>query len=252
MVMDPRAQYAYNFYLQRGYSPQAAAGIVGNIHAESGFNTNASGDKGSAYGLTQLRGDRQQGLYDYANKNGLDPSSMDAQLGYVDYEMRTGRDAGAARAYQQLQNAQTPSQAASAFMNNYERPNADPNVNNIAGRQSFANNIYGVDPSSLPTVAPASGAPSSLDVADSTAQGIASIGGQAAGALPTVQAAQASDPISGIFSLLAAGTPKQQAPPPAPPPERRVDTRTPDEKLAATSQTPNVYYERLRNQYGQS
>lgn len=245
MAMDPRAQYAYNFYLQRGYTPAGAAGIVGNIHAESGFSTKASGDTGTAAGLFQWRGERQAGLMKYAANNGLDPQSMDAQLGYADYEMRTGSDAGAGKAYSALQNASDPSAAAAAFMHNYERPNADPSINNIAGRQNFANSIFGsgpIDPSQL--------ASANLDGAAGQGSGIASLDTAGVSSLPTVQAA-AADPTSGIFSLLAQGQPQKQAPPAAPmAAPRKSDTRTADEKLAATSQTPNVYYDRLRNRNG--
>lgn len=238
--IDPA--YAYNYYRRLGYSDNAAAGIVGNIHAESGFNTGASGDKGSAHGLTQVRGERWDGLQNYAQQHGLDVSSPDAQLGYVDYEMRSGSDAGAGRAYQALQTAQTPADAAAAFMHNYERPNADPSINNIVGRQQFANTIFGTDPNAGVTpVNLAAGAPSA-------GQGIASLTlptATAAAATPTAEA----DPMSTVFSALAQGMQQQQAPAVAPAPmQRRVDSRTADEKMAETSQTPNVYYDRLRMQ----
>jgi hypothetical protein len=249
--MNPNGLYAYQYYLQRGYSPQAAAGIAGNLHAESSFNTGASGDNGTAYGLAQWRGARLQGLKDYAQATGQDYRSMDAQLGYVDHEMRTGSDAGAARAFQQLQTAQTPADAAAAFMRNYERPNANPNINNIAGRQSFANSLLGVDPSTLPTAA----AQQPLVNAPVTDSGIASLVGpsvaaQAGASLPTVQNA---DPMGGIFGLLLQNSMTQQAPvaAPAPQPIRRViDERSPDEKMAAVSETPNVYLDRLRQRNG--
>lgn len=237
--IDP--SYAYNYYRRLGYSDNAAAGIVGNIHAESGFNTGASGDQGSAHGLTQVRGERWQGLQNYAQQHGMDPSSPDAQLGYVDYEMRSGADAGAGRAFQALQTAQTPADAAAAFMHNYERPNADPSINNIAGRQQFANTIFGTDPNAGVT-------PVNLTAGATNGAGLASL------TLPTATAAAATptpsaDPMAGVFTALMASAQQPQAPAPQPAPmARRVDTRTPDEKMAETSQTPNVYYDRLRMQ----
>jgi len=257
--MNQGSYYAYNYYLQKGYSPQAAAGIAGNLHAESNFNPGATGDNGTAYGAAQWRGSRLDGLKNYASSNNLDYRNLDTQLGYVDHEMRTGSDAGAARAYQQLQNAQTPGQAAQAFMQHYERPNADPAINHIGTRQSVANSLYGSNPN----------AATSYQVPTDTT-GIASLGPQAATALPTVQDAAtnmgtqaatqaanqaavtpaAEDPMGGIFGLLMQAkmggdqpTVQQDMTVPKP---KMIDNRSPDQQMAAVSQTPDVYQERMR------
>ena len=58
---DKKAEYAYKFYLNKGYSPQASASIVGNLIHEGGLNTTAEGDKGykggSSRGIAQWRED---------------------------------------------------------------------------------------------------------------------------------------------------------------------------------------------------
>lgn len=246
--MDDRSRYAYQYYLNKGYTPQAAAGITGNLMVESGrfsddvLSGQRRGDKGTAFGAAQWRGERLTGLNKYAEQNGLDPRSMDAQLGYVDHEMRTGSDAGAGIAYQKLQQAQTPAEAAQAFMNHYERPNADPSINAIATRQTYANNLFGSAPDAGLTAPPVAsgGGIASLPTATAAA---------GAGALPTVSEAAATDPMSGVFGLLmqarmAQATPQAAAP--APTIRRAPDTRSEEEKLASVSQTPNVYIDRIR------
>lgn len=80
-------------------------------------------------------------------------------------------------------------------------------------------------------------------------EGIASLAGSGAAALPTVQEAQAQDPMAGVFGLLLQGAMTKQQPiaqAPAPVMQRQADTRSIEEKMAATSQTPDVYLERMR------
>lgn len=247
--MNDRSLYAYNYYLQRGYSPAAAAGIVGNLKVESGsfaddvLSGQRRGDSGSAFGAAQWRGARLEGLHNYAQQNGLDFRSLDAQLGYVDHEMRTGSDAGAGVAFQKLQTAQSPAEAAQAFMQHYERPNADPSINGVNQRMAYANSLAGVPNDKLPT-----SYAQNLPASDASA-GIAGLAPTGAAALPTVQEAAAADPMSGVFGLMLQGVmsqPKQVAAAPPPQMERRADTRSIEEKMAATSQTPDVYLDRMR------
>lgn len=256
--------YAYNWFIQHGYSPAAAAGIVGNIHAESSFNPGASGDQGSAHGLFQVRGERWAGLQDYAKRNNLDPHSMDASLGYADEEMRLGKDPGAAHAFNALQDVKDPSQAAQIFMANYERPNADPRINNIAGRQSYANQIYGSDTTNVAVPANATTAASGGvgSITPPQAGTAAPAGGGVASLTPEQMAYQQvtgiplspTDSTGGLFGLMMSQQMKDaqaQANQPAPQVQmmsRPIDNRTMDQKMAAVSQTPNVYEDRIRQQ----
>lgn len=100
-------------------------------------------------------------------------------------------------------------------------------------------------------------APVSLTAGDGSAAPVTSgIGSLSGVTLPTTSAAQAAttdaaaDPMSGIFTLLAAGTQQQQAPVPEPQmmQRRQAPEQSIDQKMAETSQTPNVYYDRLRMQ----
>jgi hypothetical protein len=117
--MSSNARYALQWLTQHGYSPQAAAGIVGNLVAESGVNPNGpSGDHGTAHGLAQWRGNRYTNLLNYARSNNADPRGLDTQLGFLDNELRNQYGS----VYRQLMAARDPRSAASAFVLGYERP----------------------------------------------------------------------------------------------------------------------------------
>lgn len=103
---------AYNYYLGRGYRPVQAAALAGNAMAESGGRTDITGDQGKALGLFQWHPDRQARLTQYAQSQGLDPKSEQAQLGFFDWELsNTERKAG-----EMLRAAQTPEQAQAAVL----------------------------------------------------------------------------------------------------------------------------------------
>lgn len=69
-----------------GYSPEGIAGIMGNVHAESGFNTSIRpGDQGSI-GICQWRGSRADRLKAYASAHNLAVDSIEAQAGFLAYE----------------------------------------------------------------------------------------------------------------------------------------------------------------------
>lgn len=53
-----RATYAINYFMKNGLTKEQAAGIVGNLHAESKFNTSILGDNKTSYGIAQWHGDR--------------------------------------------------------------------------------------------------------------------------------------------------------------------------------------------------
>lgn len=104
--------------LARGLSPVAAAGIVGNIHGESGFNPAIWGDNNTSAGLVQWRGPRLDALKSLAASTGRDWRDVDVQLDHLVNELNGPE----ARAYQALIAAQTPTEASDAFMRHFERP----------------------------------------------------------------------------------------------------------------------------------
>jgi hypothetical protein len=160
-------QQAYQYLIAQGYSPVAAAGVVGNLVQESGVNPTVNpGDSGTAHGIAQWRGDRWSGLQDYAKQNRGSVNDLNTQLGYLDYELRNRYG----DTYQKLMSARTPGDAAGAFALGYERPKGAEtgvasNVDGWANRLSAAQSIYGTPVSNQQTasVTPSAAQPKTIE-----------------------------------------------------------------------------------------
>jgi len=143
--MDNR-QYAYNYFLQRGYTPTAAAGIVGNLVQESGVNPVVRpGDSGTAHGIAQWRGDRYTGLQNYAAQNKGSIGDLGTQLGYLDYELRNKYG----DTYKRLMASKNVGDATGAFALGYERPKGAEtgvasNVDGWGNRLAAASSVAGL------------------------------------------------------------------------------------------------------------
>lgn len=138
------AQTAFQHYTQRGVPPIVAAGIVGNIAAESGwrpdvFSGTARGDDGTAYGAGQWRGSRQEHLFEFAQGRGHPRPTPEDQLDFYVEEGMSGRDPGARQALDLASQAQTPEEAAQIFMKYYERPKDN---SSLAHRQAAAREVF--------------------------------------------------------------------------------------------------------------
>ena len=101
-----------------GYSLSHAAGITGNLFVESGYNTNAVGDRGTSYGLAQWHNNRWNSLVKFCKRNKLDSASVKGQLEYLHWELNNTEP----RANRQLMKTNTPYDAAYAFAKYFERP----------------------------------------------------------------------------------------------------------------------------------
>ena len=105
-------QRAYQFYVNKGYSPVQAAALAGNAMAESSGSTSIVGDKGRALGLFQWHPDRQANLNRFAASQGLDPRLEQTQLAFKDWELRNTEAAPG----KMLMSATTPEQANAAVL----------------------------------------------------------------------------------------------------------------------------------------
>lgn len=145
---------AYQRLISKGWAPHQAAGIVGNLSAESGasLNTRArnpgDGSDGSdSIGLAQWNGNRAKALKAFAAARGTDWTDFDTQIDFVDHELRTSeRSAG-----ENLARSTNAEEAAAAFTG-YERPAGWSPSNargshNWAGRRDAALRIAGENPS---------------------------------------------------------------------------------------------------------
>lgn len=133
------AKEAVEYFISKGWTPAQAAGIVGNLQAESGANlrTNSVGDGGQAYGIAQWHPDRQAKFAKAFGKN-IRESSFKEQLAFVQWELE--HDERNAASY--LKKAKTPEEAAWYFDEYYERSSGahrQKRINNavaLAGKQT--------------------------------------------------------------------------------------------------------------------
>ena len=72
-----------------GFNAAAVAGILSNIYYESSFKADKVGDGGFSLGLCQWQGQRKQNLIEYCERNGAEPTDMEAQIAFMVDELRT-------------------------------------------------------------------------------------------------------------------------------------------------------------------
>ncbi len=120
---NKNAQFAYNYLIKKhGYSPAQAAGIVGNLMAESSLNTGARNrgdgrDGSDSIGIAQWNQDRARNLHRFASNQGRDVYGLDTQLDYLVHEMNGVEK----RAGDRLRNANDIRSATQAGIS-FERP----------------------------------------------------------------------------------------------------------------------------------
>lgn len=138
--------------VSRGMTPAQAQGVALNLHDESSLNPAAVGDNGAALGLAQWNGPRKAALEQFAAARGVPATDTNAQLDFLMHELGTS-EAGAGAA---LSKAQTPQEAAVAFLNQFERPSEQnrarreaqymgaqvPNVGDLSKLSELASNPY--------------------------------------------------------------------------------------------------------------
>jgi hypothetical protein len=96
-----------------GYSHDQAQAVMKNMNDESGFDENAIGDRGTAFGIAQWRGDRAENMEAHVADQGL--SRFEGQVGFLIKEL----------ADYNLSPQQMPEDFASAYnavMEDYEKP----------------------------------------------------------------------------------------------------------------------------------
>ncbi len=110
------AQQAMDFFQSKGWSKEQAAGIVGNLVAESNLKTDAVGDGGKAYGIAQWHADRQARFKQVYGKD-IRQSNINEQMEFVDWELRNSEKS----AGDKLKGATSASDAAFLVDKYYER-----------------------------------------------------------------------------------------------------------------------------------
>ena len=91
---NDNAEKAFNFFVKNaGFSPDEAAGIVGNLIQESGVNPEsdnpAAADIGGGGGIAQWEGGRWIALQEFAAEKGVPWSDLALQLAFIVEELGT-------------------------------------------------------------------------------------------------------------------------------------------------------------------
>lgn len=120
-----RANTAMSFFISRGWTPQQASGIVGNLQAESGRNLSmtAVGDGGKALGIAQWHANRRT-VFERTFGKPWSQTTFTDQLNFIQWELNNSdsvsgnlnKNAGTA-----IRNSTTVAEAAIIFDSQYER-----------------------------------------------------------------------------------------------------------------------------------
>lgn len=136
---NQRALNSISFFINKGYSLNAAVGITANLAIESAnFSDdvifgNRRGDGGKAVGLAQWHPDRWEDGSNYLQDLGVDPFSFEGQLMMVDHEFKNSEKGAAGY----LSKARDHIESATIVNRRYER-SADTSTK----RESYADNLY--------------------------------------------------------------------------------------------------------------
>lgn len=134
--MASNAQVIFDYFVKKGLSPAAAAGIAGNAAVESSFNPEAYNANEGAIGIFQWEGGRRTALQSFAARTGGSETSLQTQLDFAWYELTHGEKG----ALSQIQHAAiTPAAAAAAWDQYYERSAGTTRQR----RESEASSLYG-------------------------------------------------------------------------------------------------------------
>lgn len=118
LITNGQANDVVTYFLDNGFTLNQSIGVAGNIQAESNFNSLASGDSGTAFGIAQWRGSRLENLKKYAADRNQNMNDFNVQLAFILYELKNYEKT----ALQKLKEADTLEAATFNFAKYYERP----------------------------------------------------------------------------------------------------------------------------------
>ena len=123
---------AMEFFLDQGWTPEQAAGLVANLQAESYDRIDPAAENGGAYGIAQWRGSRKR---DFEEEMGmpLRGSSLMDQLKFVQHELNNKES----KAGDLLKQATTAAEAAAIVDKFYERSGGAAIKQRIAAANSL-------------------------------------------------------------------------------------------------------------------
>lgn len=115
MTGDTIQEKIWSYFLSKGYSKEAIAGIMGNLAQESNYKTDVENSIG-AFGLAQWLDSRRDALEAYAASKGKPATDLLTQLEFLDKELM---EMSGGKAYTKMTDVED---AALWFRKNFERP----------------------------------------------------------------------------------------------------------------------------------
>jgi len=138
-----------------GLSSEQAAGITGNLQAESGLRAiqerNPLGGGAGGFGWAQWTGPRRAQFEAYAKEHNLDPTSDAANYGFLRQELNAPENADLMKQLRALRGPDTARQAAELVERQFERP---ASMADVGRRQSYAAQIAANTPTQVARAAP--------------------------------------------------------------------------------------------------
>jgi hypothetical protein len=133
-----RAAYAFQYFKSKGWTDAQAAGLVGNLMAESGqgLDSNARGDGGRAYGIAQWHPDRQANFQRAFGKS-IFESTFEEQVAFVQWEL----DNTETKAANRLRSTNDAATAAAIVDQHYERSSGAHRSKRMEYASSIAGNV---------------------------------------------------------------------------------------------------------------
>lgn len=139
-------EQVWNYLRTAGIPAVQAAGIMGNIYGESGFDPNlVEHGNGIGFGLCQWSFERRTALENFAYSQGKSPGDLDVQLAFLIKELEPGHFNSyytGENNYKKFMNAQDPETATYYFMWGWERPSKAAGNSSLAKRQRAARTYY--------------------------------------------------------------------------------------------------------------
>ena len=120
------AQFIYQFFRDLGWTSESIAGMLGNIHAESGVVADIDERSGGGgYGIVQWT--PKSKLVDWANARNLNYRTLTAQCKRIQWELENSYQFYPTAAFpytfkEFTRSTKDPAYLAMAFLQNYERP----------------------------------------------------------------------------------------------------------------------------------
>jgi len=157
LVGSDNIQKAYNYFVSKGFSPAQSAGAVGNLNLESGvepkklqggqiigyeaLTPEQRSNPTLGWGIAQFTPPRSFG--DSIKDNSKDPNSLKVQLDFIWNYLQGNDIKQSGKTYAQaIQATSTTDDAATVFMNDYERPLIDATNNGgLPARKAYAKQI---------------------------------------------------------------------------------------------------------------